>query len=862
MPDFDLSKIKGLSEAEAAGILKKEGPNELPSSKPRGALHIAIEVIKEPMFLLLIAGGLIYLLIGEPKDAMLLFFFVFVVIGITFYQERKTERALEALRDLSSPRALVIRDGEQRRIPGREVVRGDILMLAEGDRVPADAILIHCSHLSVDESLLTGESVPVRKKNWDGTAKMSPPGGDDLPSIYSGTLVVKGRGVARVESIGYNTELGKIGRALKTIETEKTLLQKETAVIVRNFAIAGLILCAMVVLSYGAIQGNWLDSEKWLKGLLAGITTAMAILPEEFPVVLTVFLALGAWRMSKKNVLASRVPALETLGSATVLCVDKTGTLTMNQMSVARLYANGESWSQEEGSLPEKFHELLEFGILASQKDPFDPMERAVRNLGDTAPFKSEHIHNDWALVREYPLSEKLLAMSHVWKSPDGEDYVIAVKGAPEAVADLCHFGKKENEKLAKSVTELASEGLRVLGVAKAHFKSKRLPKEQHDFEFTFLGLIGFSDPVRPGVPESVRDCYSAGMRIIMITGDYPVTASNIARQIGLANPGESITGQELEKMSDDELREKITRTSIFARAVPEQKLRIVNALKANGEIVAMTGDGVNDAPALKSAHIGVAMGKRGTDVARECSALVILDDDFSSIVGAVRMGRRLLDNIKKAMAYIFAIHVPIAGLSLIPVVLGWPAMLLPVHVVFLELIIDPACSIVFEAEREEADVMKRKPRNPKKPLFDRRAVGLSLLQGASVLIIVLAIYRIFLSKGTFAETAPEAITIAFTTLVIANLSLILTNLSWSSTLFGALRSGNSALFWVLGGTIALLGLVLYTPFLRGLFHFAPLHLDDILLCLSAGVLGIIWFEALKFIHSRQRKNYDGPVSP
>ncbi|MFH0817320.1 MAG: cation-translocating P-type ATPase [Candidatus Micrarchaeota archaeon] len=856
MQDLDLTKIKGLSEAEAAEILKRDGPNELPTSKPRGLLHIALEIIKEPMFLLLIAGGLIYLALGEPQDALLLFFFVFVVIGITFYQEQKTERALEALRDLSSPRALVIRGGEQRRIAGREVVKGDIIFLSEGDRVPADALFLQCSNLSVDESLLTGESVPVRKAKWDQKAKMSAPGGDDLPSVYSGTLVVSGRGVARVESTGAGTELGKIGRALKSIETEKTLLQKETGVLVRNFALAGGFLCILVVASYGLIQGQW------LKGFLAGITTAMAILPEEFPVVLTVFLALGAWRMSKRSVLVSRVPALETLGSASVLCVDKTGTLTMNQMSVAKLYAKGEAWSQEEGNLPEKFHELLEFGILASQKDPFDPMEKAVRGLGDTAPFKSEHIHNDWELIREYPLSPNLLAMSHVWKSPNGEDYVIAVKGAPEAVADLCHYSKKENEILGKHVTELASEGLRVLGVAKANFKSKRLPKEQHDFEFVFLGLIGFSDPVRPQVLESVKDCYSAGIRVIMITGDYPVTASNIARQIGLINPQNVITGPELDAMEDVELQERIKGTNIFARAVPEQKLRIVNALKGNGEIVAMTGDGVNDAPALKSAHIGVAMGKRGTDVARESSALVILDDDFSSIVGAVRMGRRLLDNIKKAMAYIVAVHVPIAGLSIIPVLMGKSAMLFPVHVVFLELIIDPACSIVFEAEKEEEDVMRRKPRNPKKPLFDKRALGLSALQGVSVLVIVFGVYFLFLSRGDFVASDPEAVTVAFTTLVIANLGLILTNLSWSTSLIGALRSGNSALFWVLGGTLALLGLVLYVPFLQNLFHFAPLHVDDILICLGAGVLGILWFEALKFFHRRTRKTYDGPVSP
>ncbi|MCX6778550.1 MAG: cation-transporting P-type ATPase, partial [Candidatus Micrarchaeota archaeon] len=445
---FELEKVRGLTETEAAVLLKKDGPNELPSSKPKGVLHIALEVVKEPMFLLLIAGGSLYLILGVTQDALLLFAFVFVIMGITFYQERKTERALEALRDLTSPRALVIRDGEERRIAGREVVRGDILVLAEGDRVPADAVLLSCTNFSVDESLLTGESVPVRKSKWDGKMGMGRPGGDGLPFIYSGTLVVSGKGIAKVKETGFATEIGRIGKELKSIEPERTLLQKETGVIVRNFAMIGLSLCILIVIAYGLTRGQWVD------GLLVGITMAMATLPEEFPVVLTVFLALGAWRMSKKNVLVSRVPTLETLGSATVLCVDKTGTLTFNSMSVGGMSANGKFWSPGneglEAKLPEDFHEVLEFGILASQRDPFDPMEKSLKELGNNAPFRTEHLHHEWELVREYNLSEKLLAMSHVWKSPDGKDYIIAVKGAPEAVADLCHFTGKENAKLSK----------------------------------------------------------------------------------------------------------------------------------------------------------------------------------------------------------------------------------------------------------------------------------------------------------------------------------------------------------------------------------------------------------------------------
>jgi Ca2+-transporting ATPase len=516
------------------------------------------------------------------------------------------------------------------------------------------------------------------------------------------------------------------------------MLQRETGSLVRKLALFGVSLCSLVIVVYGLTRGDWLH------GFLAGITLAMATLPEEFPVVLTIFLALGAWRLSQKSVLARRVPAVETLGSATVLCVDKTGTLTQNRMSVKRLAAVGVAddiaLSGKE-TLTEPFHEVVEFAVLASKNDPFDPMEKALRELGDGQLAGTEHLHADWALVQEYPLSRELFALSHVWKSPNGEDFVIAAKGAPEAIASLCHFNHDEEEALTKLVAKFADDGLRVLGVAKSEFRAAELPAGQHDFEFEFLGLVGLADPIRESVPAAVCECYRAGMRVIMITGDYPGTAQNIARQIGLKDTDQFITGAQLAKMDDTELRERIRRVNIFARVVPEQKLRLVNALKANGEIVAMTGDGVNDAPALKSAHIGVAMGGRGTDVAREASSLVLLDDDFSSIVSAVKQGRRIFDNIKKAMAYILAVHVPIAGLSLVPVLLKWPLVLLPVHIVFLELIIDPVCSVVFEAEREEADIMDRPPRNPKEPLFGRKTILISLLQGLSVLAVTLGVF-------------------------------------------------------------------------------------------------------------------------
>jgi Ca2+-transporting ATPase len=500
--------------------------------------------------------------------------------------------------------------------------------------------------------------------------------------------------------------------------------------------------------------------------------------------------------------------------------------------------------------MPDVFHKLVEFSILASQIDPFDPMEKAIKDLGEQHLARTEHLHQNWSLVQEYPLSKELLSLSRVWKSPGDTDYVIAAKGAPEAIAGLCHFDANQTEDLTRNISAMAEEGLRVLGVAKAGFEERALPGEQHDFKFEFLGMVGLADPVRPMVPEAVRKCYTAGIRVVMITGDYPGTARNIARQIGLIPNDIFITGSELDSMDDAELRRRIKTVNIFARVVPEQKLRLVNAFKDNGEIVAMTGDGVNDAPALKSAHIGIAMGGRGTDVARESSDLVLLDDDFSSIVQAVQMGRRTFDNIKKAIAYVFAVHVPIAGMSLIPVLLNWPLVLLPIHIVFLELIIDPACSTVFEAEPEEADVMNRPPRNPMEPLFSRRTLALSLLQGISVLVIILAVFGIALYRGLGEQ---EARALTFTTLIIANLGLILTNRSWSRTILSTLGSPNTALRWVLGGAAVFLGLVLYVPFLRSLFLFSTLHLIDIVICLAAGVFSIIWFEGLKMLNGRQR---------
>ncbi|MFA5108501.1 MAG: cation-translocating P-type ATPase [Candidatus Micrarchaeia archaeon] len=849
----------GLSQQEAQRRLKEEGANELLAEKKRTIIDIAIDTMREPMFLFLVACGTLYFLIGDIEGALMLIACVFVVIGITIYQEGKVERALDALRDLSSPRARVIRDGKQIVIPGREVVRGDIIILSEGDRVPADVAILSCSNLTVDESLLTGESVAVRKsalRNQEekfGREKneadfsmesMPRPGGEDLAFAYSSTLVSQGHAIAKVISIGAATEVGKIGKALKEITPEKTKLQKETDGIVKLFGTAGFVVCVIVIVIYGLTRGNWVE------GFLVGLALAMSVLPEEFPVVLTVFLSLGAWRMAKHNVLTRRMNAIQSLGAASVLCSDKTGTLTQNKMTLEKIWSRGKTISLKESKkLPEWAHETLEYAVLASQKEPFDPMERSIKEIGMQKLSGTEHIHADWELVREYPLSKKLLALSHVWRSASGKEYLIAAKGAPEAILDLCHMKKGEQEKILNEVSALSGEGLRVLGVAHAHFKSNKLPDNQHDFEFEYEGLIALEDPVREEVADSVRECYEAGIRVIMITGDYPGTARVVAKNSGFKNYDDIITGAELDAMNDAHLRERIKTASVFARVVPEQKLRIVNALKANEEVVVMTGDGVNDAPALKAAAVGIAMGGRGTDVARESSALVLTDDNFTSIVRAVRMGRRIYDNIKKAMSYIISIHIPIAGISLLPVLLGWPIILFPVHIAFLELIIDPVCSVVFEAEKEEKNIMKRTPRKKDEKLFDNHTIIMSVFRGLILLAVVVFVYYVELSSG-IEENSARAV--AFATLVLGNLALIFASRSQTQTIFETLSSENKALWIVTVCAVFFLAMLIYVPFLQGLFEFNALDMPQIAICLVATMVSMSLFEVEKIVRKRK----------
>lgn len=820
----------GLTDQQAQARLNAEGANELPRQDRRTPLRIVLDVLREPMLALLLGAGFVYLLLGDLKEALILLAFGAMSVVITVIQETRTERVLEALRDLTSPRALVIRGSERRRIAGRDVVRGDLVVLGEGDRVPADASLIEAQDLQTDESLLTGESVPVRKRPADHVAAdATHPGGDDQPFVYSGSLVVRGGGIAEVIATGPRSEIGKIGQSLQGLDAEPPRLQRQTAALVRLCALGGAAVSVLAVLLYGLLRGGWLDA------LLAGIAIGMSMLPEEFPVVLTVFMAMGAWRISKARVLTRRAASIETLGSATVLCTDKTGTLTENRMTIAELRTL-------DGAVVHSA-EIAAYGMLASAAEPFDPMEKAFHALAREMPDARDRLPTSgWRIVQAYGLRPDLLAMTQVWRRLDTAELVVASKGAPEAIARLCRLSETELAALRRTVDAMATNGLRVLGVASAVHRDGPLPDAQTAFAFRFLGLVGLADPLRQSVPAAIAECRSAGIRVVMITGDYPATAHAIAKQAGLDLSG-VLTGDDLRNLDDAALAEAVRTVNVFARIVPEQKLRIVQALKANGEIVAMTGDGVNDAPSLKAANIGVAMGGRGTDVAREASSIVLLDDDFGSIVTAVRLGRRIYDNLRKAMGFIFAVHVPIAGMALLPLVMGLPIFFSPVHIAFLEMVIDPVCSLVFEAETDERDVMKRPPRAPDAPLFSWPLVGWSVLQGALAFGVIALIYVAALWRGLPED---EARALGFFSLVLTIFSLVLVNRSFSASLVSAFRRRNVTLVCILLVIGAVLAAIMLWPAAASLFRFGPLHSDDLLVTLAAAAAVLLGLEALK----------------
>lgn len=821
----------GLSQAEAKTRRDQYGPNILPSSKPKSLWLIARDVLIEPMFLMLLVAGVLYLALGDLAEAIFLLMSVLVIIGITLVQESKTQRALEALRDLSAPQARVIRDGLEIRIPSADVVVDDMLSLREGDRIAADATLLN-GHLEADESLLTGESVPVRKLPCS-----------DNDKVFAGTVVTKGHGMAQVTAIATATALGGIGQALNSAVETTSGLQHASRRLVRIFAIAAMICAVSLWLM------NWLwDGHSLIDSLLSGIALAMAILPEEFPVILTVFLALGAWRIAKQKVLTRRVSAVEALGAITVLAVDKTGTLTQNRMQVAELFVDQRSFSAFDADLPPEFQALARFALLATPIDSNDPMEQAIRSFGAKRLETRLYALTKAAPIKEYGLDPKLLAMTRAFQETSNEQYLLSTKGAPEAIIELCRLTAKEQDALGRQVQAMAERGLRVIGVAAGSWSGADWPATQREFRYRFIGLIGLIDPPRTEAAAAIAECHTAGIRIIMMTGDHQATARAIAIQVGLSHAPKLITGVEMEALTDEQLGERLRHVNVCARVQPTQKLRLVKTLQQQGEVVGMTGDGVNDAPALKSADVGVAMGERGTDVAREAAALVLLDDNFASLVVAIRQGRRIYDNITKATRFVVAVHVPIVALALVPSLLHWPILLMPVQIVLLELLIDPACSIVFESAKASPVIMRRPPRPIDESPFRGINLSYGIAQGIGLAAALLLGYALALQSDIGTEQARAAV---FVGLIVAVFLLTLANHDLTRALWRGKLADNPWLVRMLGGVALMLFGIMSIPTLRIMLGFATPNSSTLILGLFILAGCVVWLEAIRYLTRR-----------
>jgi Ca2+-transporting ATPase len=832
---------EGLDSDEAARRLARDGPNCLPDAGGRRWLQIAASAAREPMYLLLAGAAVLYLLLGEPREGAFLLGMVVLMLWMTLFQEGRTERALQALRDLSSPTALVWRDGRAQRLPASELVEGDLVELGEGDRVPADALLLAAAGLMVDESLLTGESVPVGKLAAPQGSAPASPGGADLPWVYSGTLVVQGHGLARVSATGARSEIGRIGTALGRIAAPPGHLQRETARLARWFALLG---GAVSVLLVGLLLMRGSDV---VPALLAGIALSMSMLPEEFPVILTVFPAIGAWRLARSQVLTRRLAAIEILGSTSVLCVDKTGTLTENRMAVARIWHAGIIHDPGAGApMPAPHCEVLIHALRASRELGSDPMEAAFWRLAADALPDAGAAPVAWSLVHEYGLTPQRPALINVWDCGDGWA-LVAAKGAPETVIALSRGDAALRQGALAAAAQMAGAGLRVLAVARAHAATGPWPDDPAAFGLELLGLAALADPLRADIPDAVASCREAGLRIVMITGDHPETARAIARQAGIGSGG-TLTGIQIAALDGDTLARRLEGIDVCARIAPQQKLDIVQALQRGGAIVAMTGDGVNDAPALRAANVGVAMGRRGTDVAREAAELTLLDDRFASLVEAIASGRRIFGNMRKSMCYVMAMHVPIAGMALLPVLLGWPVMLYPLHIVFLELVIDPACSLAFENEPPEKDLMCRPPRAPGEALFGREAVTAALLQGTWVLAILVALYGWALAQ----LPQPEARTIVFAALVLCNLALLMSNRQRGGV-GGTLRIANPVFWAITGVALLLLALVIYLPAASAMLRMAPPPPGSLAAAGLAAAAALAGLELRKWLEARPR---------
>jgi Ca2+-transporting ATPase len=834
--DRDAEDHKGLSEEDAKKLLARVGPNVIYGANTRTVLNIVKETLREPTFLLLLVAAGLYLVLGSLGEGLFVSAGALISLSLVIFQEARSESALKALQALAEPYARVIRDGQERRIPARELVPGDTVLVTAGERIPVDGRIISSGVLTIDESLLTGESVPVLKSNSSAAETTSDPATPDDREMsstgFAGTLVVHGEGALRATCTGMHTRLGNIGSSLSILREEQTPLQRTSAILVGYLGILAIAFCVLIIVAYGVLR------QDWIQGMLAGLTLGIALIPEEFPMVLAVFMAIGAWRLAQNKVLVRRAAAIETLGAITFLCVDKTGTLTENRMSVATVWTNGQLHPLDGPIRSPQVADVMSIAALASAVHPVDPMDLSIRGLVPDAA--SVYCIDDPTPFLTRPLHPDLLAVIQAWKRHN--DLFFAAKGAPEAIFRLCRMAPNTQRKMLEAVASMAAKGFRVLGVA-SRVHTGPPPADLSDLPFDFAGLIGFQDPVRAGVPEALAVAHGAGISVAMITGDYPATALAIARDAGISVKGGILAGEEVAEMDPAALRERLKTVRVFARVMPEQKLALVEALKANGEIVAMTGDGVNDAPALKAAQVGLAMGNRGTDVAREASDIVLLDDSFLSIIGGIQQGRRIFTNLRKALIFITATHIPIAGLALLPIAFGLPPLFFPMHVILFELAIDPVCSLVFEAEPAAPDTMRKAPRDKNIALFGRRELLISIAQGVILLTGVFSIYYGMLQSG---YPATEARAAAFTAAIVGNLILAFADTAEVGTSFFDRRR---IIFWaIFGSTMAVVAILLFVPQAGQLFQMTPP--SSTILAIS-GLTGVAlggWFGFAKLV--------------
>ncbi len=818
--------IKGLTDEQVLLSRKQHGENELDQSSKSPFIAALLDTLKEPMLILLFAAGILYLISGNRSDAIFMLSAIVLVSAISLYQDSKSRNALAALKQLSQPQTKVIRKGIISSIISKDVVVDDAIIVEEGSLITADAEIIYSNDFTVNESMLTGESLAVEKFAKEDN------------KIFSGTLVTSGMAIAQVTKVGNATELGRIGKSLKDIEEEKTPLQLQIKNFVKKMALIGLIVF-LIVWAF-----NFFQSRSLVNSLLKALTLAMSVLPEEIPVAFTTFMALGAWRLMKMGIIVKQTKTVETLGSATVICTDKTGTITENKMELAGVYVfKNDHLYKNSGEDKEAVSELITTAMWASEPLPFDPMEKALHEA--YKKIVSEDERPGYKMIHEYPLAGRPPMMTHLFEDKNG-NRVIAAKGAAEKILSVCNLTEEEKAKIIRPLEALSEQGYRVLGVASASFPGNDFPKEQENFDFEFIGLVSFYDPPKKNISSVFERFYQAGISVKIITGDNKATTETIAKQVGFRGAEEALDGEELMNFSDRELQENVMRINIFTRMFPEAKLKIINALKQQQQIVAMTGDGVNDAPALKAANIGIAMGEKGSDIAKSASSLVLADDNLGKMVDAIAMGRRIYSNLKKAIQYIISIHIPIILTVLLPLVLGWiyPAVFTPVHVIFLELIMGPTCSIIYENEPIEANLMQQKPRPFTNTFLSWKELQISILQGIVITAGTLGVYQFAVSKGYNEE---QTRTMVFTTLIIANIFLSLVNRSFYYSLFTTLRYKNSLLIYMIILTILMLVLMIYIPPIISFFKFQKLVADQLLVCLSVGFVSVIWMEVYKY---------------